>query len=66
MTGIEPASPAWKAGALAIVLHLHEAFQNIVSLSIIAQMDEAVKIFLLFTNSFSEAVNKTGEQKKTI
>ena len=24
VTGIEPASPAWKAGALAIVLHLRE------------------------------------------
>ena len=24
VTGIEPASPAWKAGALAIVLHLQE------------------------------------------
>ena len=23
VTGIEPASPAWKAGALAIVLHPH-------------------------------------------
>ena len=23
-TGIEPASPAWKAGALTIVLHLHK------------------------------------------
>lgn len=23
VTGIEPASPAWKAGALTIVLHLH-------------------------------------------
>ena len=40
VTGIEPASPAWKAGALAIVLHLHRQLpggrvaawpQNIVS-----------------------------------
>ena len=23
VTGIEPASPAWKAGALTVVLHLH-------------------------------------------
>ncbi len=28
VTGIEPASPAWKAGALAIVLHPHALPQN--------------------------------------
>ena len=31
VTGIEPASPAWKAGALAIVLHLHEPSKVFVS-----------------------------------
>ena len=31
VTGIEPASPAWKAGALTIVLHLHKALRGIVS-----------------------------------
>ena len=28
VTGIEPASPAWKAGALTIVLHLHSPPNN--------------------------------------
>ena len=36
VTGIEPASPAWKAGALAIVLHPHAPSVEIVSLVIIA------------------------------
>ena len=36
VTGIEPASPAWKAGALTIVLHLHMPSVEIVSLDIIA------------------------------
>ena len=35
VTGIEPASPAWKAGALAIVLHPHAPSEEIVSLVII-------------------------------
>ncbi len=35
VTGIEPASPAWKAGALAIVLHPHAPSVEIVSLVII-------------------------------
>ena len=28
VTGIEPASPAWKAGALTIVLHLHTLWET--------------------------------------
>ena len=32
VTGIEPASPAWKAGALTIVLHLRLPSGEIVSL----------------------------------
>ena len=32
VTGIEPASPAWKAGALTIVLHLRTPSEEIVSL----------------------------------
>ena len=35
VTGIEPASPAWKAGALTIVLHLRSPQWN-VSLVILA------------------------------
>ena len=38
VTGIEPASPAWKAGALAIVLHLHSPSAKIVSSVIIASI----------------------------
>ena len=34
--GIEPASPAWKAGALAIVLHPHGPSAEIVSFVILA------------------------------
>ena len=36
VTRIELASPAWKAGALAIVLYPHEPSERIVSLCIIA------------------------------
>ena len=32
VTGIEPASPAWKAGALAIVLHLQRALRELSAL----------------------------------
>ena len=35
VTGIEPASPAWKAGALAIVLHPRAPSAQIVSLYIL-------------------------------
>ena len=38
VTGIEPASPAWKAGALAIVLHPHTPSAQIVSSVIIPQL----------------------------
>ena len=38
VTGIEPASPAWKAGALAIVLHPHTPSAQIVSSIIIPQL----------------------------
>ena len=40
--GIEPTSPAWKAGALAVVLHLQNKREN-VSLEMIAQQEENVK-----------------------
>ena len=43
VTGIEPASPAWKAGALAIVLHPHAPSVEIVSLVIIAHAPPHVK-----------------------
>ena len=43
VTGIEPASPAWKAGALAIVLHPHAPSVEIVSLVIIAYVPRPVK-----------------------
>ena len=38
VTGIEPASPAWKAGALAIVLHPHGPSAEIVSFVILAHV----------------------------
>ena len=40
--GIEPTSPAWKAGALAVVLHLQIRQEN-VSLEMIAQAAGSVK-----------------------
>ena len=46
VTGIEPASPAWKAGALAIVLHPHAPSEEIVSFVMIAQRILPVKNFL--------------------
>ena len=42
VTGIEPASPAWKAGALAVVLH-PQIIQENVSLEMIAYWQEFVK-----------------------
>ena len=36
VTGIEPASPAWKAGALAIVLHPRMPSEEIVSFVILS------------------------------
>ena len=45
VTGIEPASPAWKAGALAIVLHLHSPSAKIVSSVIIASNTAVVNSF---------------------
>ena len=42
--GIEPTSPAWKAGALAVVLHL-QIIQENVSLDMIAQRHMLVKVF---------------------
>ena len=43
VTGIEPASPAWKAGALTIVLHLRMPSGEIVSLDMIARNAGTVK-----------------------
>lgn len=48
VTGIEPASPAWKAGALAIVLHLHAPSAKIVSSVIIASVSRFVNVFSEF------------------
>ena len=45
VTGIEPASPAWKAGALTIVLHLHLPSVEIVSLDIVTYGKDDVKQF---------------------
>ena len=45
VTGIEPASPAWKAGALTIVLHLHAPSVEIVSFVRISWKLPAVKRF---------------------
>ena len=46
VTGIEPASPAWKAGALAVVLHPRHSDKF--SLRIIPYRGRSVKGFLLF------------------
>ena len=43
VTGIEPASPAWKAGALTIVLHLRLPSVEIVSLDILPWTSPSVK-----------------------
>ena len=43
VTGIEPASPAWKAGALTIVLHLRVPSTEVVSFAMIARNPPAVK-----------------------
>ena len=45
VTGIEPASPAWKAGALTIVLHLRSPSVENVSLDIIPWKYSTVKRF---------------------
>ena len=45
VTGIEPASPAWKAGALTIVLHLRLPSVEIVSLDILTYIGMHVKQF---------------------
>ena len=52
VTGIEPASPAWKAGALAIVLHLHSPSAKIVSSVIIASVSRFVNVFSEFFCTF--------------
>ena len=52
VTGIEPASPAWKAGALAIVLHLHAPSAKIVSSVIIASVSRFVNVFSEFFCAF--------------
>ena len=52
VTGIEPASPAWKAGALAIVLHPHAPSVEIVSFVIIAYAFPAVKKKIAFLPRF--------------
>ena len=43
VTRIELASPAWKAGALTIVLHLHTPSVEIVSLDILTWKARYVK-----------------------
>ena len=64
VTGIEPASPAWKAGALAIVLHLHRALQNNVSLRIIARRRSAVKPKFFFFAPCPASSQKKGLQRR--
>ena len=53
VTGIEPASPAWKAGALAIVLHPHAPSVEIVSFVMIAYHLPYVKKKIIFCQDFS-------------
>ena len=50
VTGIEPASPAWKAGALAIVLHPQAA--DTISPTIIAYEVRGVKWIFLPGSSY--------------
>ena len=52
VTGIEPASPAWKAGALAIELHPHAPSVEIVSFVIIAYGPAPVKKNFIFPLKF--------------
>ena len=54
VTGIEPASPAWKAGALAIVLHPRLPSEEIVSLVIIPFYENFVNIYSEKIRSFSQ------------
>ena len=53
VTGIEPASPAWKAGALAIVLHPRAPSEQIVSFVILTRRRLFVnRIFRFFQKNF--------------
>ena len=54
VTRIELASPAWKAGALTIVLHLHGPSGEIVSLDMIARNAHPVKGLFHFPQDFSQ------------
>ena len=55
VTGIEPASPAWKAGALAIVLHLQERLPKHCQLvKHTTQSGNCQDIFALFAGRFDE------------
>ena len=62
VTGIEPASPAWKAGALAIVLHLHSPSAKIVSSVIIASLPPFVNNFPEFPFTFLRHCNKAANR----
>ena len=68
VTGIEPASPAWKAGALAIVLHPHAPSVEIVSFVMIAHEGESVKkkirFCLYFLHLFSKNFKGTAVKSR--
>ena len=55
VTGIEPASPAWKAGALTIVLHLRSPQWN-VSLVILAREALDCQAFYRKISSFFKRI----------
>ena len=66
VTGIEPASPAWKAGALTIVLHLRLPSVEIVSLDILTYNFVDVNPFRGFFSSSPAAFHKRMNQPAAI
>ena len=66
VTGIEPASPAWKAGALAIVLHLHAPSAKIVSSVIIASVSRFVNAFSEFFCTFLRYLSRARQKPCTV
>ena len=63
VTGIEPASPAWKAGALAIVLHPRAPSEQIVSFVILTRRRLFVnRIFRFFQKNFFQKITNVTPQ----
>ena len=63
VTGLEPASPAWKAGALAIVLHPRAPSEQIVSFVILTRRWLFVnRIFRFFQKNFFQKITNVTPQ----